>query len=290
MAKRMIGIILVAAALLTAVLGVKAGTGAGGNKNILKDAVYLEDGKISSENEGKTVIVTGTLEAEVPFTDKRTGIELDSVVAYRTVEQAHITHGTDDEEDVWTWVMVLDEKFLGGSGKVFAPNPTLGEFAVSEELMQAVGPDQPLEDYDSEACAKEGWDIFREEGLVWLYHGDWMPIDEEVVEYGGFLGKPNYDYRDYEDTLRVHYRVLSADKDLTYTAIGVQRDGKLEKLEDLKMTAMIPGSLNVEELMEYADSSATSAAIAAFVIAVVLAGLGVLLIIKSGKPAKAKKQ
>ena len=61
MKKRIIGIILVIAALCTALLGVKAGGNASGNQEIIKDAVYVADGKVLPENEGKIVIVNGTV-------------------------------------------------------------------------------------------------------------------------------------------------------------------------------------------------------------------------------------
>jgi hypothetical protein len=76
MAKKIGGIILIVCALFTAFLGIKAAGNAPGNQEIIKDAVYVADGKVLPENEGKVVIVNGTLDAPLPFIDEQTGIEL----------------------------------------------------------------------------------------------------------------------------------------------------------------------------------------------------------------------
>ena len=128
MAKKIGGIILIVCALFTAFLGIKAAGNAPGNQAIIKDAVYVADGKVLPENEGKVVIVNGTLDAPLPFVDEETGIELNSIVAYRRVEKARVKLGSGDEKDTWTWDSTISENDLGGSKKLVAPGVTLGEF------------------------------------------------------------------------------------------------------------------------------------------------------------------
>ena len=132
MGKKIGGIILIACALFTAFLGIKAAGNAPGNQEIIKDAVYVADGKVLPENEGKVVIVNGTLDAPLPFVDDETGIELDSIVAYRRVEKARVVLGGDDEKDTWSWDATLNENDFGGSKKLVAPGATLGEFEVPQ--------------------------------------------------------------------------------------------------------------------------------------------------------------
>ena len=103
MGKKIGGMILIVCALFTAFLGIKATGNAPGNQEIIKDAVYVSDGKVLPENEGKVVIVNGTLDAPLPFVDDETGIELDSIVAYRHVEKARVVLGGEEEVDTWTW-------------------------------------------------------------------------------------------------------------------------------------------------------------------------------------------
>lgn len=287
MAKRIIGIILVIAALGTVLLGIKAGGAAPENKKIIESATVVSDGKVLPENEGKVVIVTGTLEAPLPFADPETGVVIDTIVAHRYVEKARVELGGDDEKDAWTWDSTISKNDFGGSGKVVAPGVTIGEFAVSDELMSPVPTLKQRDQYSAADLSKGGWNEFRDQGLIYLYRLDFMPYEDGTVNYDGFLREYSTSKQKNEGTLRVRYNVMEDDASLDYTVIGLQKNGKLEKVEELDLIATVSGHLTVEELLEYADSSASTAKTAAFIIAAVLAGIGALLIIKSGKTATA---
>ena len=288
MKKRIIGIVLVVAALVSALLGVKAAGKAPGNKKIIEGAVYVADGQVLAENEGKVVIVPGTLDADLPFVDKETGITLRSVVNYRRVEKLTISQEEEgDEEDsrtyeYWDWNPALAESDFGGSKKIFAPNASLGEFLVDEELLQALGANQHRDEYtDKKELNQVGWNVFTEKGKTYLYQGDKMPEDEE----GAYLYYDRYDsYRDYLNTLRVSYDYLEGD--MAYTIIGLQQNGRLVKAPELDMLAVHEGTVTADDLQTYNASSTKKAVTAAVVIAVALAGIGVVMIIKGDKKKK----
>ena len=292
MAKRIIGIILVIAALGTVLLGIKAGGAAPENKKIIESATVVSDGKVLPENEGKVVIVTGTLEAPLPFVDEETGVIIDTIVAHRYVEKARVELGSDDEEDTWTWDSTISENDLGGSGKVIAPGVTIGGFAVADELMSPVPTLKQRDQYSAADLSKGGWNEFRDQGMTYLYQLDSMPREDSTVNYDGFLKEYSTSKQKNEGTLRVRYNVMEDGASLDYTIIGLQKNGKLEKLGELTMIPTISGHLTVEELLEYADSSASTAKTTAFIIAAVLAGFGMLMIVKPAKaaaPAAKKK-
>ena len=283
MAKRIIGIILVIAALGTVFLGIKAAGNAPGNQEIIKDAVYVADGKVLPENEGKVVIVNGTLDAPLPFVDDETGIELDSIVAYRRVEKAWVVLGSDDEKDTWSWDSTLNENDFGGSKKLVAPGVTLGEFEVAEILMQPVPTFGELdefyigEDYDAE------WYIFEDDGMDYLYQLEYMPLEDGTVYYDSFLDDNLTSKQKNEGTLRVRYDVVEDGTSMDYTIIGRQKNGKLEEVEELDLIATVSGHLTPEEMLEYAESSNTTALITAAVIALAFAIPGVIMLVKTGK-------
>jgi hypothetical protein len=162
MKKKIIGIVLIVCALFTAFLGIKAAGNASGNQRIMKDAVYVADGKVLPENEGKIVIVNGTLDAPLPFVDDETGIELDSIVAYRRVEKARVELGTEDEVDTWTWDSTLNENDFGGSKKIVAPGVTIGEFEVAEMLLQPVPTFAELTEFYIGEGYDADWYVFEE--------------------------------------------------------------------------------------------------------------------------------
>jgi len=285
---------LIVCALFTAFLGIKASGNASGNQKIIKDAVYVADGKVLPENEGKVVIVNGTLEAPLPFVDEETGIELDSIVAYRHVEKARVALGSDDEKDTWSWDSTLNENDFGGSKKLVAPGVTLGEFEVAEILMQPVPTFGELdefyigEDYDVE------WYIFEDDGMDYLYQLEYMPLEDGTVYYDSFLDDNLTSKQKNEGTLRVRYDVVEDGTSMDYTIIGLQRNGKLEEVEELDLTAAVSGHLTPEEMLEYAESSNTTALITATVIALAFAIPGVIILLKAfkgGQPAaKGKKR
>ena len=203
------------------------------------------------------------------------------------VEKLAIQQGTKEEpDDTWRWDYTSLEEDFGGSKKLIAPGLTFGEFKVSDVLMQAVNVREPLKDYSYVDLKALGFDDTLEEGVVYLYDANYiMPREGERVPEVDLFGKTDYTYRKLKGSCRVHYSVIPADADLRYTMIALQKNGMLEDYEDLKMTDVIAGHLTVDELLEYADSSASTSKATAFIIAAVLAGLGVLMIVRSTKPA-----
>lgn len=290
MAKKIGGMILAVLGLFSAFLGIKVVSSAPVQKEIVENAVYVADGKILSENEGKVVIVTGTLEAPLPFVDEETGIELNSIVAYRRVEKARVELGSDDEEDTWTWVSVTDERDLGGSGKVVAPGVTIGEFAVADELLNPVPTLIERDQYSAAELSAGGWDTFRDQGRTYLYGLDYMPLEDDTVHYDSALRDYMTSQQKNEGTLRVRYNVMADDASLEYTIIGLQKNGRLEEVDELGVTMTTSGHLTAEEMLEKAESSSTGATVFYFAAAAVLMGLGIWKIVKASQPAKPAQQ
>lgn len=282
MGKKIAGIVLIVFGLITVFLGIKAGAGAPKNREIIESAVYVSDGKVHAENDGKVVIVHGTLDADLPYVDEETGIVLNSIVTYRRVEKASIRYDSEKEQDFWVWGLRSDPDSYGGSVKVIAPGVTLGEFAVADELLMSISTTENRTEYDKKELNRFGWNTFEDNDRVYLYMGDHMPDDDHRVSERYYL--------DYVDTLRVTYDEIPADNTLEYTIIGIQKNGGLIEVEDLDLLAAHRGQLSVDELLEYAESSASTATIAAICIAVVLLGVGILLVVKSRKTTTGKHE
>ena len=294
MAKKIGGIILIVCALFTAFLGIKAAGNAPGNQEIIKDAVYVADGKVLPENEGKVVIVNGTLDAPLPFVDEQTGIELDSIVAYRRVEKARVVLGSDDKEDTWSWDVTLNENDFGGSKKLVAPGATLGEFEVAEMLLQPVPTLGELTEFYIGEGYDADWYVFEEKSFDYLYQLDYMPWNGDKVYYDTVLRDHVTSKQKNEGTLRVRYDVVEDGTSMDYTIIGLQKNGKLEEVEELDLIAAVSGHLTPEEMLEHAESSNTTTLITCAVIALAFAVPGVIILLKAfkgGQPTvKSKKR
>ena len=289
MRKKIVPIILILCGLFSAFLGTKVVSGAPANQEIIENAVYVTDGKADPENEGKVVIATGTLSAPLPFVDEETGVIIDTIVAHRYVEEAKVELGGKDEEDTWTWLSTISKDKLGGSGKIIAPGVTIGEFKVADELMMPVPTLKQRDQYTADELSEGGWDTFRDKGAIYLYQKDYMPCEDDVVHYDSFMKDHLTSKQKNEGTLRIRYNVMEEDASLDYTIIGLQKNGKLEKVEELDIIAAMEGHLTPEEILAQSESISKGATVFYFAIAAVLVGLGIWKFIKAGKSAEEQK-
>ena len=142
--KKIIGIVLIVIGLFCVFGAFSVNSGAPETADVIRNAVYVSDGRVLPENEGKVVIVPGTLDA-APFVDRETGIAINSAVAWRHVEKLYIEEDTEEETAYWSWK--TDMSAFGGDKKIVAPKVTLGEFAVAEELLQTLSANQKRTEY-----------------------------------------------------------------------------------------------------------------------------------------------
>ena len=277
--KKIIGIVLIVIGLFCVFGAFSVNSGAPKTAEVISSAVYVSDGKVLPENEGKVVIVPGTLDAD-PFVDKETGMMISSAVAFRHVEKLYIEEDTEEETQYWSWK--TDIGAFGGDKKIVAPNVTLGEFAVAEELLQTLSANQKRTEYSEKELNQMGWSTFTDDGKTYLYQGDWMPRDEDAIDSVNTLLNKNA-YRDYVGTYRVAYDEMDGGPE--YTVVALQKDGQLVRVPDVTLQALQSGHLTQDEVLENAESSAKGGMIIAIVGAVVCLGAGAFLIVKKEKKA-----
>ena len=83
--KKIIGVILIIGGIFFASLAVKALVSSPQSYEKIKAAATIKDGKVIPENEGKLVVVSGTLKPAEQLQDPITGVKLPGVTAKRTV-------------------------------------------------------------------------------------------------------------------------------------------------------------------------------------------------------------
>ena len=277
--KKIIGIVLIVIGLFCVFGAFSVNSGAPETAEVISNAVYVSDGKVLPENEGKVVIVPGALDA-APFVDKETGIALSSAVAFRHVEKLYIEEDTEEETEYWAWK--TDMGAFGGDKKIVAPNVTLGEFAVAEELLQALTANKRRTEYSEKELNQMGWSTFTDDGKTYLYQGDWMPRDEDALDSVNTLLDKNA-YRDYVGTYRVAYDEMDGDRE--YTVVALQKDGQLVCVPDVTLRAIHSGHLTQDAILESEASSAKGGMITAIVGAVLCLGAGAFLIVRKEKKA-----
>ena len=126
------------------------------------------------------------------------------------------------------------------------------------------------------------YDIYVAGKLVNAFNADDI-LGDGTVYYDSFLDDNLTSKQKNEGTLRVRYDVVEDGTSMDYTIIGLQRNGKLEEVEELDLTAAVSGHLTPEEMLGYAESSNTTALITAAVIALAFAIPGVIMFVKAGK-------
>ena len=112
-----------------------------------------------------------------------------------------------------------------------------------------------------------------------------MPEDDDDVDW--YIDKHN-SYSSYVGTARVAYDYLEGDLD--YTIIGLQQNGQLVKAPELDMLSVHKGTMTANDLLAYNESTTKTTVIGTVSIAVVLAGVGILLIVLPSKAAPAAKK
>ena len=273
--KKIIGIVLIAIGLFCVFGAFSINAGAPEKAEVISNAVYVSDGKVLPENEGKVVIVPGTLVA-APFVDPETGIVIHDMVAYRKVEKLASVEKTKNDKtyEVWSWRESYDKNEYGGTEKLVAPNVSLGEFKVASELVQSITLYGQRSEYDKKELNQQGWNVFTDNGYVYLSTEDYMPDEDDSVT------RLN---RDYRHSLRVSYTEMAGG--FEYTVVGLQKDGQLVRVPDVTLQAIHSGHLTQAEILESEESSAKGGMIIAIVGAVVCLAAGAFLIVKKEKQA-----
>ena len=277
------GVILIIIGVLLCILPLKAIFSIPESGKQIKGAVTVEDGKVKSENEGKLVLVSGTLKADEPLCDPLTGVKLPGVVADRIVWVYEKNKPVDEEDNtVWDWNRKLpyhNEKDNYGvnapiliSTKLIAPT-TLGEFKVENKLLMPLKISTDFEDYVESDLLSE-WNLLSggKESKYCISKSSDLPI-RSTGEYSAT----------YDDTqkVKVSYKVLFPDNPLEYTIIGIQKGDTLTRAENIGPVAY-EGILTIEEFAEKNSGGRLGGSIFALVFAIFFLAAGLWMTVSGG--------
>ncbi|MGN1317813.1 MAG: hypothetical protein ACI4VF_02275 [Lachnospirales bacterium] len=213
----------------------------------LDNVIYIEDGKVLPENEGKLVMVSGEIKGVTPLKDNVTGINLPSLTAERHVEV--YKNRLEDGETVWYWDTVskdysekgnygINTNFLVSSTLV--ASSTLGDSKLSNELLVPIDRSQEFTDYDYDNLNEAGLNIFDGdmEHKYYLSPSETMPMEvkKEINAYKGLV--------------RMYYSITPSDDPLIYTIIGIQKGDTLVKSNDFDGISTYKGVVKPEDIKD----------------------------------------
>lgn len=247
----------------------------------ISKAVYVQDGKVLPENEGKIVIVPGKAEAVNPLIDTLTGVEIPHIKANRTVEIYEERMETNEENNSTYYVFDWKSTTHSGVNKFdevhstnLVANCKVGEFEIDGQIINGISVGKKLKDIDNQAIAAKGYREHYEhkKDITYVAKLDYMPIGGE--RSGSKAGYKQGYYSDYEGAHRVSYTIPS-EESLEYTFIGKQQNGKIMYDKDLGMQSAFSGLQDSTELAQRVKSGGMIGAYVAWALAAFLLFLGI---------------
>lgn len=263
-------------AIVAVVIGFKTLCSSPKVENKLLSAIYIEDGRVLAENEGKLVIVPGKIEADVPFTDKLTGATLPTFKAERIVDIYKKEADEDDDGKYvtkWKWVKTTR------SGEINSQNPIscflyapakVGEFDIDHRMMTAISVDRHHGEFDRNELAKMGFRTELRDGLVYVTNTDFMPHD-----IAGEAKTNTSSYAAREGQMRFSYKIYPQEKPTEFTFVGIQKNGRIEPDNTLGAQSAFAGIKARDELIQDNKNNSKTGAIIAWIIAALFCMLGI---------------
>ena len=271
--KKVIGVILIIGGLLFASLAVKALVSSPQSYEKIKAAATIKDGKVIPENEGKLVVVSGTLKPAEQLRDPITGVKLPGVTAKRTVWTYERDTNSDDEQ-VWDWkpenTDYSEKANFGINAEILTTTmlaaPTLlGEFKVESKLLNPLMRTTEFTQYDEESL-NAGWKVLSggKESRYCVSKENWLPKKST-----GMYSTTGY------GSQKISYGIVSPDDPLEYTVIGVQKGDTLIKSEDVDSVTTVKGIMTAEEFAEENKKGVRGGSIFGIIAGILLAVIGV---------------
>ena len=275
--KKIIGVILIIGGLLFAALAVKALMTAPQSYEKIRAAATIKDGKVIPENEGKLVVVSGTLKPAEQLQDPITGVKLPGVTAKRTVWTYKQDTGSGDEK-VWDWkpenTDYSEKANFGINAEILTTTmlaaPTLlGEFKVESKLLNPLIRNTEFKQYD-EKSLNAGWKVLSggRESSYCVSKENWLPKKST-----GTYSTTGY------GSQKISYGIVSPDDPLEYTIVGVQKGDTLIKSEDVDSVTTVKGLMTAEEFAEENKKGVRGGSIFGIVAGILLAIIGVGMMI-----------
>ena len=270
--KKIIGVILIIGGIFFASLAVKALVSAPQSYEKIRVAATIKDGKLTPENEGKLVVVSGTLKPAEQLQDPITGVKLPGVTAKRTVWTYKQNAGSGDEK-VWDWqpenTDYSEKANFGINAEILTTTmlaaPTLlGEFKVEGKLLNPLIRNTEFTQYDKESL-NAGWNLLSggKESRYCISKEHWLPKKST-----GTYSTTGY------GSQKVSYGIVSPDDPLEYTIVGVQKEGNLVEADDIDAVTTVKGIMTAEEFAEENKKGVRGGSIFGIIAGILLAVIG----------------
>lgn len=255
MIKRIIGVVL---SVIGLVLGYSllTSTESESQAAALKNAVYLENAKILPENEGKVVILKGSLTLLEKARDPKFGLIFDSPYVCRYGEE-YKNQGKDGKVDMrWVINHSLDATLFG---KV-----RLGDFILENAFLTNL-PSKSYESFDPGILKEKELHIDQDQSRSYITTAKWS-------FFGGYLA----------GSLRYRYTYVPPDGIKELTVVGIQKGNSLVFSQEGFKGETYTKLMTREEVLGTSASNAKFGSIFGYVCCAALIAGGVYLVTRKG--------
>ena len=241
-------VLLIIAGALVLGLGILILVEQPGIQKTLDTAAYIDDGKIKSENEGKVVILAGTVEPELPFKDPLTDVSIPYFAAYRKAEMFIHIKNTDYEYDWFAliWDTESDNKGVNteelSSSKLIAPIK-IGEYNIDPRIFKEIETIDKWKDITEDDLGDYKLYIHKSKNDDTTYLSEDEYIPDQLTEYKGNK------WHDHEDKMRYSYEVYDDKDPLDFTVVGIQQGDWLMLDDDLDISYIKKGIHSGEDFI-----------------------------------------
>lgn len=241
--KRISGLIVMLAGLLLLIFAIREQTGMPQSLAAARNAAYVSDGQVLAENEGRLVIVTGTLVQEGDTVDELLGLHFDVPVLYRVVEE--YTLDTTVGDGTWSW----EKRYSDVAGELacdtIAGNVKLGSFTLAEDILSAFPTDTVYDRFSEDELTQAG--LHAESNYITRDTGVNRGTSTTLL---GLFG---------DGDVRISYRCFDTAENPTVTLIAYQNGNTLTQanFEEVSFSSVMPGTLSKEEFLSAASEDLT---------------------------------
>lgn len=244
----------------------------------LDTAVYVGDGKVNSENEGKIVILSGRLEPEYPFVDPATGVTIPYPAAERKVQVFRYKVGSDYE---YYWDPIIYSGTNTNKGvnlnkfttSTLIPPTRLGEFYIDPRILLNLEINKNWNDISEEDLGNHDFYIYKDKKDYTTYVSEIPGLQHNYDTYQGI------NWRKVVGRKRCSYQVYDDKKTLDYTIIGVQKGDRLMIKNDLGVSFLQEGIHDGDEFKSSKMKENNIVGIVAIVLGLGCLGLATIFIL-----------
>lgn len=291
--RKIFGFILTVIGIFTVFLAVKGLFSAPEIAQEFENAVTVEDGRLDPANEGKMVIVSGTLESDQQLQDPLTGVKLPGVAARRVVWTFEALGSRDKEDYIkWDWmegsIPIEEAPYYGVNADtqittILVAPTTIGDFQVDSNYFTEVSLSDDFTDYN-ENDLKAGWYLYSKDKEAEYSVSQEEELPKKTKHYTPeTIGEPSKPWG--AGMQKISYRTFSPEDPMVYTLVGIQKGDTLIQDANINVATIHEGELTLDDFMEETEGSVRAGSIFGIVIGllITLVGLSKLLLFRGCK-------